>query len=969
MNTQQEYISIRGARQHNLKNIDLDIPINKLTVITGISGSGKSSLAFDTLYAEGQRRYVESLSAYARQFLGVMDKPDVDSIRGLSPAIAIEQKKLSHNPRSTVGTITEIYDYLRLLYARIGIPHCPVCKKRIQPQHAQSITRLILSDYNGARIMVLSPLVRGRKGNYEYLFNDLKKQGFTRVRVDGTFYNLDSMDGVVLKRYVNHYIEVVIDRLVVYKLEKSRLQEAIEQALKFSNGFALVLIETPPCIPPVGIKKKKPEDKLMTKEKSEKPEYDEKLFSQHLACVDCGLSFDELQPRMFSFNSPQGACPECHGIGSVFEFDESVIIPDKNLSIMEGGIAPWRTQVFGLRGQMIESLAKYYKFDPETPISQLPGKIINLILQGTNENIDFNLSFRKGTSTFNYSGGFEGVIPQLKRLYKQTDSEERRADISKYMVETLCPKCEGQKLKPVSLAVKIGNKSIIELTEFSINDTLLFFENLELSETETKISNQVIKEIKRRLGLLLNLGLTYLSLGRSTGTLSSGEAQRIHLATQIGSELRGVLYILDEPSIGLHQRDNKKLIETLKTLRDFGNTVIVVEHDEETILLADHIVDIGRGAGLYGGNIVAAGKVEDIKNCKKSLTGDYLSGIKKIDIPLIRRFPHWFLTILGAQAHNLKNIDVKIPLSVFCCVTGVSGSGKSTLINEILYKALAKYFHNSSEKPGKHKGLDGISFINKVIMIDQAPIGRTPRSNPATYTGLFTYIRELFAETKEAKIRGYKPGRFSFNVAEGRCGHCEGNGLIKIEMQFLPDVYIICDVCKGKRYNDETLSVLYKEKNIADVLDMTVEEALEFYKNIPRIKNKLQTLNDVGLKYIKLGQSATTLSGGEAQRIKLAAELSRRDTGRTLYLLDEPTTGLHFEDIKKLLGVLNRLVDRGNTVLVIEHNLDVIKTADYIIDLGPEGGGKGGEVIASGTPEEVARVKHSHTGQFLANIL
>lgn len=947
--TLQEYISIKGARQHNLKNIDIDIPINKLTVITGISGSGKSSLAFDTLYAEGQRRYVESLSAYARQFLGVMDKPDVDSIKGLSPAIAIEQKKLSHNPRSTVGTITEIYDYLRLLYARIGIPHCPVCKKKIQPQDAQSITGLILGEYTGCKTLVLSPLVRGRKGSYEYLFNDLKQQGFTRVRVDNSFYNLDSMDEVVLKRYVNHYIEVVIDRLLVDKFEKSRLQEAIEQALKHSNGFALVLIE----------KRENTDDK----------KYDEKLFSQHLACVDCGLSFDELQPRMFSFNSPQGACPECHGIGSIYEFDENLIMPDKNLSIMQGGIAPWRTQVFGLRGQMIETLSQYYNFNPEIPIKQLPCKIINLLLWGSNENIDFNLSFRKGTSSFNYSGVFEGVIPQLKRLYKQTESEERRTEIGKYMVETLCPKCKGQRLKPISLAVGVGEKSIIELTELSIEDTLFFFENLELTETAKKIANQVIKEIKRRLKLLLNLGLTYLSLSRSSGSLSSGEAQRIHLATQIGSELRGVLYILDEPSIGLHQRDNKKLIETLKTLRDLGNTVIVVEHDEETILLADNIIDIGPGAGVYGGYVVADGTTEDIKNCKKSLTGQYLARVKRIDVPNRRRFPHWFLTIMGAGEHNLKNIDVKIPLSVFCCVTGVSGSGKSTLINEILYKALARYFYHSSEKAGKYKEIDGITFINKVIMIDQMPIGRTPRSNPATYTGLFTYIRDLFASTKEAKIRGYKAGRFSFNVADGRCGNCEGNGLIKIEMQFLPDVYITCDVCKGKRYNDETLSVLYKEKNISDILNMTLEEALEFFKNIPRIKNKLQTLQDVGLKYIKLGQSATTLSGGEAQRIKLASELSRRDTGRTLYLLDEPTTGLHFDDIKKLLSVLNRLVDRGNTVLVIEHNLDVIKTSDYIIDLGPEGGGRGGEIIATGTPEEIAKIEKSYTGQFLKKIL
>ena len=938
----QEYIQIRNARQHNLKNIDLDIPINQLVVITGISGSGKSSLAFDTLYAEGQRRYVESLSSYARQFLGIMNKPDVDSIKGLSPAIAIEQKKLSHNPRSTVGTITEIYDYLRLLYARIGIPHCPKCDKIITPQDAQSITKMILNENKGAKILVLSPLIRGKKGSYEYLFGDLKKQGYTRVRCDGTFHNVD--DAISLKRYVIHHIDVVIDRIIVDKQDKSRLQDSIEQAIKLSNGLALILIE-----------------------KSEGG-YDEKLFSQHLACVDCGISLDEIQPRMFSFNSPQGACPECHGIGYKFEFDENLVIPDKNLSIMDGGIAPWKTQVFGMRGQMIEHIAKTYKFDPATPIKDLPRKVLDLILWGSDKKIDFNLNFKKGGS-FNYFGQFEGVMSQLKRLYKQTDSEERRLDMEKYMLEDFCPSCEGKRLMPQSLAIKVGGKSIIDITEISILDTYKFFENLELNETEKKIANQIIKEIKRRLFFLIDLGVDYLSLGRASGSLSSGEGQRIHLATQIGAELRGVLYILDEPSIGLHQRDNQKLISTLKSLRDMGNSVIVVEHDEETMTESDHIIDIGPGAGIHGGFVVAQGTIEDIKNEKKSITGQYLSKVKRIDKPSARREPLWYLNIIGASEHNLKNIDVKIPLSVFCCVTGVSGSGKSTLINEILYPALAKEFYRSTAKPGRHKRIENIDYVNKVIIIDQSPIGRTPRSNPATYTGLFTHIRDLFAETKEAKLRGYKAGRFSFNVSDGRCSHCEGNGMMKIEMQFLSDVYITCDVCKGKRYNDETLSVLYKEKNISDVLHMTVEEALKFFENIPRLKNRLQTLYDVGLKYIQLGQSATTLSGGEAQRIKLASELSHRDTGRTLYLLDEPTTGLHFEDIKKLLDVLNRLVDKGNTVLVIEHNLDVIKTADYIIDLGPEGGGRGGQLIAAGKPEAIAKVANSYTGKFLKDLI
>ena len=939
MSKDQELIQIKGARQHNLKNIDVDIPINSFTVITGLSGSGKSSLAFDTLYAEGQRRYVESLSAYARQFLGIMNKPDVDSIKGLSPAIAIEQKKLSANPRSTVGTVTEIYDYLRLLYARIGIPHCHSCSKLIRKQDAQSISKSIISDYNGAQISILAPLVRARKGTYDYLFEDLKKQGFRRARVDGVFYNLGT-ESIILKRYVSHTIEVVIDRLDADTDEKSRMQEAVESALKMGNGFMIVLVERAEAQHNVGGKK-----------------YEEKMYSQHLACIDCGLNFDELQPRMFSFNAPQGACPECHGLGVVEEFDEELIMPLTSRSIMEGGIAPW-SKIIPVHWDKIERMAEYYKFDPWTPLKSYSRDIINLILWGDTE-----------AAEERHYGKFEGVIPQLKRLYRQTDSEAMRAAIGKYMRETPCPTCDGKRLRKESLAVLVGGKNIVAYTNLSIREAFDFVSALELDITQKKIAESIVKEIKARLSFLNNVGLDYLSLARTTKTLSGGEWQRIHLATQIGSELRGVMYILDEPSIGLHQRDNGKLIDTLKGLRDLGNSVIVVEHDEDTMAAADHIIDIGPGAGVHGGAVVAQGTFDQIKKNNKSLTGQYLSGKKKIEVPARRRPARGFLTIKNAHGHNLKNVDVKIPLSVFCCVTGVSGSGKSTLINETLYPALSRHFDLTVDAPAKHDRIEGLDQLDKVITIDQSPIGRTPRSNPATYTGVFTYIRELFAATKEARVRGYRDGRFSFNVSDGRCGNCEGDGVIKIEMHFLPDVYIPCEVCGGKRYNEETLSVKYKDKTIADVLDMTVEEALDFFRPVPRIKNKMQTLYDVGLSYIKLGQSSTTLSGGEAQRIKLATELSRRDTGRTMYHLDEPTTGLHFEDIQKLLIVLNRLVEKGNTVVVIEHNLDVIKTADYIIDLGPEGGQGGGQIIAVGKPEEVVKVKESYTGHFLKNVL
>lgn len=950
-----EFIKIRGARQHNLKNIDVDIPLNTLTVITGLSGSGKSSLAFDTIYAEGQRRYVESLSAYARQFLGVMNKPDVDSIKGLSPAIAIQQKRLSQNPRSTVGTVTEIYDYLRLLFARIGIPHCHICGKKITHQDPQTITNQMLQEYAGATVQILAPMVRSRKGTYEYLFDDLKKQGFTRVRADGLMYNIGT-ESILLKRYVKHTIEAVVDRLIVTQEEKARLHEAVEAALKLGGGFATLLIEQK--------KEKWFQEKMVPGTISQK--WEEKMVSQHMACIACGISFDELQPRMFSFNAPQGACAECHGLGVIQEFDEARIMPDKTLSIMNGGIAPWKGQTTWIPRGKLEELAENYGFDVYAPVQKISRYALDIILWGTGEDSKIMAGKRKRKKG---DLSYEGLIPQLKRFYVSTDSDDRRAEISQYLHEIKCPSCNGRRLKLESLAVKISEKSIIEVTDFSIRTSYDFFEQLSLTERELHIATQILKEIKARLSFLLNVGLEYLTLSRQAGTLSGGEAQRIHLATQIGSELRGVLYILDEPSIGLHQRDNDKLIGTLKNLRDIGNTVIVVEHDEDTMRESDHIIDIGLGAGLHGGRVIAQGTCAQIIKSKDSLTGQYLRGTKKIEVPRVRRAPRGWLELKGATEHNLKKVTAKFPLGVFCCVTGVSGSGKSTLINETLYRILAQKLSGSFEEAGKYESLEGLGYLDKVIIIDQTPIGRTPRSNPVTYTGIFTDIRDLFASTKESRMRGYLPGRFSFNVSDGRCGNCEGDGVIKIEMHFLPDVYVPCEVCGGKRYDEETLSVKYREKTIADILAFSVEEALEFFKPIPRISKKMQTLFDVGLGYIHLGQSATTLSGGEAQRIKLAAELGKRDTGRTMYLLDEPTTGLHFEDVKKLLHVLHQLVEKGNTVLVIEHNLDVIKTADYIIDLGPEGGDKGGCIVAAGKPEDIIKVKESYTGMYLKKVI
>ena len=936
----EQFIKIRGAREHNLKNVDVDIPIDQLTVITGLSGSGKSTLAFDTLYAEGQRRYVESLSAYARQFLGLMNKPDVDRISGLSPAISIEQKSVSKNPRSTVGTITEIHDYLRLLYARIGQPHCPQCGKKIMPQSVESISQLILQEKSGRKLQILAPVVRGKKGTYEQLFQDLFKQGHRQVRVDGATFDLADWSEIKLNKQNKHNIEVMIDRLLIKKDVFSRLQEAIEAAVTLAAGLVLIL-------------------------EADK----EKLFSQNNSCPDCGISFEELQPRMFSFNSPFGACPECHGLGFLQRIDADLVVPDKNLSLAEGAIRPWQTHGEGWRKKMLESLAEHYHFDLWQAWKKLPKTVQDIIFYGSKDEIKFDLHSFDRNSNYSWTGQFEGVMPQLERLYKQTESDYRRQELEKYMVMGECSVCRGKRLKPESLGVSINDQNIWQVSELAIAKAFEFFDHLKLTKEESQIAKLILKEIKDRLLFLIDVGLDYLNLNRAAGTLAGGEAQRIRLATQVGSELRGVLYILDEPSIGLHQRDNRRLIDTLKRLRDLGNTVLVVEHDQETILTADYVIDLGPGAGIHGGQIVCAGSPEKIKKCKQSITGQYLTGQKSITLPAQRRKAFDWLEVLGASEHNLKNIDVKIPLKVFCCVTGVSGSGKSTLVNDILYNALAKVLHGATEPVGRHKALRGYGRLEKAIMVDQSPIGRTPRSNPATYIGVFTPTRELFASTPEAKVRGYKVGRFSFNVAGGRCEECEGDGVKKIEMHFLPDVYIECQQCKGKRYNQETLTVKYKGKNIAEVLDMTVEEALEFFKPIPAIKNKLQTLFDVGLGYIKLGQPATTLSGGEAQRVKLTAELSRKG-GDALYIFDEPTTGLHFDDVNKLLSVLNRLVDKGNSVLVIEHNLDVIKCADWVIDLGPEGGQKGGQVIVEGSPEKIAKcAKWSYTGQFLKPLL
>ena len=939
-------IIVRGAREHNLKNITVEIPRDKFVVFTGISGSGKSSLAFDTIYAEGQRKYVESLSAYARQFLGLMEKPDVDYIEGLSPAVSIDQKGAPRNPRSTVGTVTEIYDYLRLLFARIGIPHCTKCGKPISRQTTEQIVDQVLALPEGTRIQVLGPIVRGRKGEYRQLFEDLRKQGFVRVRVDGVIYDLG--EEIPLDKNKKHDIEVVVDRIVTRPGVRSRLADSTETALKLGQG--IVYIE----VLPDG-EGRTAKSNLM-------------VFSQNFACPDCGVSLPEIEPRIFSFNSPFGACQACSGLGFKQEFDPDLVL-DWEKSLMDGAVVPWANSTSEYYYELLRSLADHYGVDMRVPLRRLPKSFINVLLYGSDEPIRVRYHNRWGSLRV-YDTYFEGVINHLERRYKETESEYMREELEQYMTTLPCPACKGARLRPESLAVKVGGKSIAEVTALTVRQAKEFFESLQLTEREMLIAGQVLKEIKARLGFLVNVGLDYLTLDRTATTLSGGEAQRIRLATQIGSGLMGVLYILDEPSIGLHQRDNRRLIDTLLQLRDLGNTIIVVEHDEETIRSADWIVDIGPGAGAHGGQVVVSGTLQDVINTPESITGQYLSGKRKIPVPTRRRpLNGQFLVIRGAREHNLKGIDVAIPLGVFVCVTGVSGSGKSTLIDEILYRAVAAKLHGARLKPGAHDGIEGLENIDKVINIDQSPIGRTPRSNPATYTKIFDLIRDLFSQLPEARMRGYKPGRFSFNVRGGRCEACEGDGIVRIEMHFLPDVYVPCEVCKGKRYNRETLEVRYRGKNIADVLDMSVEEALEFFSHIPAIRRKLQTLYDVGLGYIKLGQPATTLSGGEAQRVKLAAELSRRDTGRTLYILDEPTVGLHFYDVERLLNVLHRLVDAGNTVVVIEHNLDVIKTADWIIDLGPEGGDLGGYVIAEGTPEEVALMDHSYTGQFLRKVL
>ncbi|BDZ71173.1 excinuclease ABC subunit UvrA [Methanobacterium petrolearium] len=940
----KENILIKGAREHNLKNIDLEIPRDQLVVITGISGSGKSSLAFDTIYAEGQRRYVESLSAYARQFLGQMKKPEVDYIEGLSPAISIDQKTTRMNPRSTVGTVTEIYDYLRLLFARIGIPHCHQCGKTISQQTAGQIVDNILLEKEGSKIQILAPLVRDRKGEHQKVFQELRRKGFVRVRVDGEIHNLESE--FQLEKNFKHSIEAVVDRLVIrYDRDfESRLADSVETALELGEGLLIVVYRT-----------------------DENPK--EKIYSEHFACTDCGINFEEISPRMFSFNSPHGACPECNGLGSKLEIDADLVVPDPELSLNEGAILPWSKSKHrdNYYGQMLRAVADHYNFSMDTPFKDLPSKYQEIILYGSPDKIEF--VFQRKNRLHRVHRYFEGVLRRMERIYMETKSNYMRSYMGQFMSDRKCPACNGTRLRPESRSVTVGGKNIPQVVEMPIKDSFKFFDSLELSEREEFIGHEVLKEIKERLKFLKDVGLDYITLDRSSGSLSGGEAQRIRLATQIGSRLVGVLYILDEPSIGLHQRDNHQLIETLKKLRDIGNTLIVVEHDEDTILNADHVVDIGPGAGEHGGWITATGTPQDIMENPDSITGHYLSRQETIPIPSKRTVPNGnYLTVTGAREHNLQNIGVKFPMGVFTCITGVSGSGKSTLINDVLYKGLYGTLNHKHLNPGKHDAITGAEHVDKVIIIDQSPIGRTPRSNPATYTGVFTYIREIFAQTPTSKKRGYKPGRFSFNVKGGRCEACTGDGIIKIEMHFLADVYVPCEVCKGKRYNRETLEVRYKGKNISEVLDMTVEEALEFFENIPRIKKKLQTLDDVGLSYIKLGQPATTLSGGEAQRVKLAKELSRQSTGRTLYILDEPTTGLHFADIRKLLQVLGRLRDGGNTVLVIEHNLDVIKTADHIIDLGPEGGDGGGRVVAQGTPEEIA-ASGSYTGEFLKEVL
>ena len=938
----REYIKIRGANEHNLKNINVDIPRNELVVLTGMSGSGKSSLAFDTIYAEGQRRYMESLSSYARQFLGQMEKPNVESIEGLSPAISIDQKSTNRNPRSTVGTVTEIYDYFRLLYARIGIPHCPKCGREIAKQTVDQMVDQIMNMGEGTKIQLLAPVVRGRKGEHAKVLERAKRSGYVRVRIDGSMYELT--EEIKLDKNIKHNIDIVVDRLVVKDGIQRRLTDSIENVLELAEGLLVVdVIGGEPV-----------------------------NFSQSFSCPDCGISVSEVEPRSFSFNNPFGACPVCFGLGYKMEFDEDLMIPDKRLSINEGAITVmgWQScaDKSSFTNAILRALAKEYNFDLDTPFEDYPQKIHDILIHGTNgKEVMVHYTGQRGSGV--YPVAFEGLIKNVERRYRETASESSKQEYETFMRITPCKECKGMRLKKESLAVTVCDKNIYEITSMSIRDLQKFLDTMTLTKQQQFIGERVLKEIRARVGFLVDVGLEYLSLARATATLSGGEAQRIRLATQIGSGLVGVCYILDEPSIGLHQRDNDKLLNTLKNLRDLGNTLVVVEHDEDTMLAADYIVDIGPGAGSHGGEVIACGTAEEIMKIPESITGQYLSGKKRIPVPENRRTPTGWIKVLGAQENNLKNVDVEIPLGVMTCVTGVSGSGKSSLVNEILYKHLARELNRARCIPGRHKGIEGVEQLDKVINIDQSPIGRTPRSNPATYTGVFDLIRDLFASTADAKAKGYSKGRFSFNVKGGRCEACGGDGIIKIEMHFLPDVYVPCEVCGGKRYNRETLDVKYKGKSIFDVLDMTVEEALPFFENVPFIRRKIETLYDVGLSYVKLGQPSTTLSGGEAQRIKLATELSRRSTGRTIYILDEPTTGLHFEDVHKLVEILHRLADGGNTVVVIEHNLDVIKTADYIIDMGPEGGDRGGTVIAKGTPEEIVKVKKSYTGYYVKKML
>lgn len=942
MKDNKKYIHIKGANEHNLKNIDIDIPRDEFTVVTGLSGSGKSSLAFDTIYAEGQRRYMESLSSYARQFLGQMEKPQVESIEGLPPAISIDQKSTNKNPRSTVGTVTEIYDYMRLLYARAGIPHCPKCGREIKKQTVDEMVDRILMLEERTKFQILAPVVRGKKGRHEKVFESAKKSGYLRVRVDGNMYELT--EEIKLEKNIKHSIEIIIDRLSIREGIEKRLTDSVENALKLGNGLMIVDVISG----------------------------EEMTFSQNFACPDCGISIDEVQPRSFSFNNPFGACPDCYGLGYKMEFDEDLIIPDKSLSINQGAIVVlgWQSANDGksFSNAILQALALKYNFSLDTPFEDYPKEIHDILIYGTNgEKVAVRYKGQRGIGVYDIA--FEGLIKNVERRYRETSAESTKAEYETFMRFTPCATCHGQRLKKESLAVTIGDKNIYEMTEMSVRDLRQYLDELQLTETQLKIGKEILKEIKGRLQFLVDVGLDYLSLSRATGTLSGGEAQRIRLATQIGSGLVGVAYIMDEPSIGLHQNDNDKLLAALKHLRDLGNTLIVVEHDEDTMRAADYVVDIGPGAGEHGGQVIATGTAEDLMKNPNSITGKYLSGEIKIPVPKTRRKPKGFLKVVGAKENNLKNIDVKVPIGVLTCVTGVSGSGKSSLVNEILYKSLARKLNRARTIPGKCKKIEGMEQLDKVINIDQSPIGRTPRSNPATYTGMFDMIRDLFAATTDAKERGYKKGRFSFNVKGGRCEACSGDGILKVEMHFLPDVYVPCEVCGGKRYNRETLEVRYKGKTIYDVLEMTVEEALDFFKNVPRILNKVQTLYDVGLGYLKLGQPSTTLSGGEAQRIKLATELSKRSTGKTIYVLDEPTTGLHFADVHKLVEILHRLTDEGNTVVVIEHNLDVIKVADYIIDMGPDGGDRGGTVVVAGTPEQVAEHPTSYTGKYVKQML